>query len=137
MSWDLKPECRILVLMRSFRRLCTLGPSGAKHHLKCLEGGGRRLDRCKLSGPVNETSATGLKTGPTTASPKWSYMSLSIHPPIHLSTWTSKKAQNNGPIFQNREYRKYRVHYLGHFGGPGTHIHIYIYIYIYVSDPVA
>ena len=25
-------------------------------------------------------------------------------------TWTSKSAQNNGPIFQNKEYRQYRVH---------------------------
>ena len=35
-------------------------------------------------------------------------------------TCTSKRAQNNGPISQNREYRQYRVH-LGHFGGPGTY----------------
>ena len=33
-------------------------------------------------------------------------------------TWTSKRAPNNGPISQNREYRQYRVHYFGHFGGP-------------------
>ena len=43
-----------------------------------------------------------------------------------------QKAQNNGPILQNREYRKYRVHYFGHSGGPGIHtyikcIHIYRY----------
>ena len=37
-----------------------------------------------------------------------------------LGTWTSKRAQNNGPISQHREYRQYRVHYFGHFGGPGT-----------------
>ena len=36
------------------------------------------------------------------------------------TTWTSKKAHNTGPIFQNREYRKYRVHIFGHFGGPGS-----------------
>ena len=36
------------------------------------------------------------------------------------STWTSKRAQNNGPISQNRECRQYRAHYFGHFGGPGT-----------------
>ena len=30
------------------------------------------------------------------------------------STWTSKRAQNNGPISQ------YRVHYFGHLGGPGS-----------------
>ena len=35
-------------------------------------------------------------------------------------TWTSKRAQNNGPISQKREYRQYRVHYFGNFGGPGT-----------------
>ena len=32
------------------------------------------------------------------------------------STWTSKRAQNHGPISQNREYRQYRVQYLGHLG---------------------
>ena len=35
------------------------------------------------------------------------------------STWNSKRAQNNGPISQNRDCRQYRVHYFGHFGGPG------------------
>ena len=35
-------------------------------------------------------------------------------------TWTSKRAQNDGPISQNREYRQYRVHHFGHFGGPGS-----------------
>ena len=27
-------------------------------------------------------------------------------------------SQNNGPISYNREYKQYRVHYFGHFGGP-------------------
>ena len=35
--------------------------------------------------------------------------------PHQDSTWTSKSAQNNGPISQNREYRQYRVHSFGHF----------------------
>ena len=34
-------------------------------------------------------------------------------------SWTSKRSQNNGPISQNREYRRYGVHYFYHFGGPG------------------
>ena len=34
-------------------------------------------------------------------------------------TWTSKRASNNGPISQNRDYRQYRVRHFGHFGGPG------------------
>ena len=33
--------------------------------------------------------------------------------------WTCKRAQTNGPISHNREYRQYRVHYFGHVGGPG------------------
>ena len=33
-------------------------------------------------------------------------------------TCTSKRAQNSGAISQNRDYRQYGVHYLGHFGGP-------------------
>ena len=37
-------------------------------------------------------------------------------------TWTSKRAQNNGPISRNREYGQYRVHHIGHFGGPGKHL---------------
>ena len=37
-----------------------------------------------------------------------------------LATWTSKSAQNNGPKSQSREYSQYRVHYFGHFCGPGT-----------------
>ena len=35
------------------------------------------------------------------------------------AAWTSKGAQNHGPISQNREHRQYRVHGIGHFGGPG------------------
>ena len=38
------------------------------------------------------------------------------------ATWTSKSAQNNGPISQNREYRQYRVYYFGHSGGPGRFV---------------
>ena len=39
---------------------------------------------------------------------------------LHCSyTWTSISAQKNGPIFQTREYSQYRVHCVGHFGGPG------------------
>ena len=38
----------------------------------------------------------------------------------HVDSWTSKRAQNNGPISQNGDYRQYRVHYIGHFGGPGS-----------------
>ena len=37
-----------------------------------------------------------------------------------MGTWISKRAQSNGPISQNSECRRYRVHYFGHFGGPGT-----------------
>ena len=40
----------------------------------------------------------------------------------YATTWTSKRAQNSGPISQNREYTQYRVHYFGHFGGPGTYL---------------
>ena len=36
-----------------------------------------------------------------------------------MSSWPSKRAQNNGPISQNREYRQNGIHYFGHFGGPG------------------
>ena len=44
-----------------------------------------------------------------------------VHPRLGgSSTWTSKRAQNNGPISQNGEYRQYRVHYLGYNGGPGS-----------------
>ena len=39
---------------------------------------------------------------------------------LTIPTWTSKRAQNNGPISPNRDYRQYRVRYFGHFGGPGT-----------------
>ena len=37
--------------------------------------------------------------------------------------WTSKRAQNNGPICQNREQRRYRAYYFGDFGGT-VHINI-------------
>ena len=37
-----------------------------------------------------------------------------------LSPGPPKSAQDNGPISQDREYRQYRVHYFGHFGGPGS-----------------
>ena len=37
-----------------------------------------------------------------------------------MSTWISKRAQNNGPISEDRDHRQYRVHYFGHIGGPGT-----------------
>ena len=34
-------------------------------------------------------------------------------------TLTSMSAYNNGPKSQNKEYRQYRVHCFGYFGGPG------------------
>ena len=38
-------------------------------------------------------------------------------------TWTSKSAENDGPISQTREYGQYRVHsFGGHFGGPGINV---------------
>ena len=33
---------------------------------------------------------------------------------LGITTWTSKRAQNNGPTSQNREYRRCRVQYFGH-----------------------
>ena len=38
--------------------------------------------------------------------------------------WTSKRAQNNGLISQNRDYIHYRVHYFRHFGDPGGWVSI-------------
>ena len=35
-------------------------------------------------------------------------------------TWTSKRAQSNGPISPNRECRQYRVHYFGRSWSPGS-----------------
>ena len=48
--------------------------------------------------------------------------SVGVHAQLqNASPWTSKRAQNNGPISKNREYKQYRVHYFGHFGGPGPY----------------
>ena len=48
----------------------------------------------------------------------WAFLRLLLGGTL-ATTWTSKRAQKNGPISQNREHRQYRVHYFGHFAGPG------------------
>ena len=71
---------------------------------------------CSHSETVLDGSAgghAGLQSYPN-AKQRWRYE--------QACTWTSKRAQHNGPISQNKGYGHNGVHYFGHFGGPGSKV---------------